>query len=292
MKLPPLKSILYFKYAAEYSSFKRAAEELNVTQAAISLQIRSLESHLNCQLFERHTRKVVLTSQGKLFYPHIAKAFEYLNTGLQSIELDPEPTTLILSVLPSFATCWLLPRINRFQQLHPEIKLRIDPNDNLIDFNASDADLGIRFGSGNYGKLQSICLASDEMLLAYKPGLIDPKASLKLQLKQNNLIMDVCPDAQRAWHILCEKIGLTSKYEPHILEIDNAALVVQATLAGQGIGMLRRQLIEPQLELRQLVALPNFTVVCNYQYFLTAPAGHFNWHKVKIFRQWLLSEFS
>ena len=292
MQLPPLKSLLYFKHAAELGSFKLAAEQLYVTQAAISQQIRSLETHLGCVLFERHTRKICLTAKGKLLLPHIRKAFEHLHHGVQVIEEDPQPAGLNLSVLPSFATCWLLPRISSFQRQHPNIRVRIDPSDSLVDFDAGEADLGIRFGKGHYPGLHSELLASDDMLLAYKPGLIDPSKSLKEQIKSNHLIMDICPDAERAWGILFDKLALTGVHEPHFLEIDNAALVMQATLAGQGIGMLRRQLIQPQLALGQLEIHPEFEIACDYQYYLAGPVGHFNWHKVKLFRTWLLGQFN
>lgn len=292
MQLPPLKSLMYFKYAAELGSFKEAAERLYVTQAAISQQIRSLETHLACQLFERQTRKVTLTHKGKMLYPHILQAFEHLNTGLKAIEEDPSPTILNISVLPSFATCWLLPRVSSFQQQHPEIKIRIDPSDSLVDFDSGDADLGIRFGKGHYPDLHSEQLACDDMLLAYKPGLINIDQPLKAQLKRHNLIMDICPDAERAWQILFREIELEQDFDSHFLEIDNAALVMQSTLAGQGVGMLRRQLIQQQLALGQLEVLPSFKVSCEYQYYLAGPAGHFNWHKVKVFQQWLRDQFT
>jgi LysR family glycine cleavage system transcriptional activator len=129
------------------------------------------------------------------------------------------------------------------------------------------------------------------MLLVYKPGLLDPELPLGPQLLANNLIVDICPDAERAWQVILEKHQVNNEQVPHFLEIDNAALVVQAVLAGQGIGMVRRRLIEQQLSLAQLQIWPDFELQCDYQYFLVGPQKHFSWPKVQVFKSWLERQF-
>lgn len=290
MKLPPLKSLWYFKHAAKLGSFKLAAEQLFVSQAAVSQQIRLLEQQLGCALFTRHTRYVELTRQGEQLLPHVLKGFDHLHTGVQSLSQDSHPNTLNLSVLPSFASGWLLGRISDFQHQYPNIKVRIEPSDQLADFSTGQVDLGIRFGLGNYPDLQSELLTDDSLFLAYKPGLIDVTKTLKPQVMAQKLIKDICPDAERGWLTFAEQLGMNADALPS-LEIDNAALVIQATLAGQGIAIVRRRLIETQLQLGQLEVYPDFEYPCQFKYYLAGPAEHFTWHKVQVFKDWLMRQF-
>ena len=291
MQLPPLKSLWYFKHAAELGSFKLAAEQLFVSQAAVSQQIRLLEQQLDCSLFTRHTRYVELTRQGEQLLPHVLKGFSHLQAGVQAVSQDNHPNTLNLTVLPSFASGWLLGRISDFQNKYPNIKVRIEPSDQLADFSAGQVDLGIRFGQGNYPGLHSELISDDSLFLAYKPGAIDDNKPLKPQILAQKLIKDVCPDAERGWLTLAQQLAVSPDALP-ALEIDNAALVIQATLAGQGIAMVRRRLIETQLQLGQLEIYPNYEYHCQYKYYLAAPLEHFKWQKVQLFKAWLLEQFA
>ncbi|MFC3031948.1 LysR substrate-binding domain-containing protein [Pseudoalteromonas fenneropenaei] len=292
MNLPPLKSLHYFKLAAELGSFKLAAESLYVTQAAVSQQIRLLESQLGVTLFTRQTRKVELTAQGKQLLPFLTSAFLHIQNGIESLSRDPNPNCLTLSVLPSFASCWLLPRVSQFQAAHPDINIRIDPSDAPAKFDEGQIDLGIRFGLGQYPELHSEKLSADCLLLAYKPGILDPSQPLKAQLQKQKLIMDICPDAEQAWRLLFAELNMDEHNLPSNLAIDNAALVVQAALAGQGVAMLRQRLIEPLVALGQLEVLPTFQHQCRYHYYLVGPTNHFNWPKVEIFHRWLVQQFA
>ncbi|MCL1038497.1 LysR substrate-binding domain-containing protein [Shewanella submarina] len=292
MKLPPLKSLLYFKHVAQSGSLKTAAQQLYVTQAAVSQQIKSLEQHLGCQLFLRKVRQIELTPEGKQLLPYVVSGIGSLEQGVASFQQDPRPNVLNLSVLSSFAHCWLMPRLSDFQKHHPDIKIRLEPSDSLVQFDIGDTDLGIRFGYGDYPNLNSECLSGDSILLACKPGTIDTSKPLREQLIRQKLIMDVCPDAERAWQALFDHHEIAQQDIPEFLSIDNAALVVQATQAGQGIAMLRRQLIAPLIELGQLEQITDFEITCQFRYFLVAPESHFRWPKVEHFRRWLMEQMS
>jgi len=291
MNLPPLKSLWYFKHAAELGSFKLAAEQLCVSQAAVSQQIRLLEAHLGCQLFSRQTRFVELSQQGEQLLPAILQGFSHLQAGVNALTLDSHPNCLNLSVLPSFASGWLLQHISDFQHKYPQINLRIDPSDQHANFASGLVDLGIRFGLGKYPGLHSELMADDSLFLAYKPGMIDSNLPLKAQLLQHQIIMDVCPDAQRGWQDLAEKLEVSATALSASFEIDNAALVIQATLAGQGVALVRRRLIESHIKLGQLEVYPSFEYNCQYKYFLVGPKEHFDFAKVIAFKAWLLSAF-
>ncbi|MBR8841796.1 LysR substrate-binding domain-containing protein [Pseudoalteromonas sp. JC3] len=291
MKSPPLKGLWYFKTAAELGSFKQAAEALFVTQAAVSQQIRTLEQQLGCMLFERQTRKVLLTQQGQDLLPYLHKAFGQMEMGLSTLKSDPNPNTINLSVLPSFATCWLLPRLASFNKALPDYQLRIDPTEQLADFNHDDIDIGIRFGFGNYPGLKSELIAEDELVLAYRPGLIDPNKPLREQLSKLNFIYDEGRDNEHAWLELNKQLDLSGHTFSN-LKIDNAALVQQATVAGQGFSLLRRRLVNQSLELGQLEIYPDFAWLCEYRYYLVGPERHFEWPKLKAFRDWIVAELS
>ncbi len=289
MRLPPLKSLSYFKTAAELGSFKLAAQQLNVTQAAVSQQIRLLEEHLQCQLFTRQTRQVSLTKEGRLLLPYINAGFKSFNEGVNELVQTTQPHTLSVSVLPSFAHSWLMPKLNEFHRQYPEFILRIDPSEQLTDFNSGQIDVGLRFGAGNYPNVRSEYLANDVMVLAYKPGTFDLNKPLQPQLTNQQYILDICPDAERAWQTLFAKYQLPQNHLNAFMEIDNAALVMQAVIAGQGIAVLRKQLIQYALEQNMIEVLPNFSVECEYNYFLVAPAHHFEREKVRLFLSWLKS---
>lgn len=289
MKAPPLKGLWYFKTAAELGGFKQAAEALFVTQAAVSQQIRLLEQQLGILLFERQTRKVMLTQQGHALLPYLHKAFGQVEMGLLTLKADPSPSTINLTVLPSFATCWLLPRLASFNKALPNYQLRIDPTEQLADFHQDDIDIGIRFGLGDYPGLKSELLAEDELVIAYRPGLIDPSQPIRMQLSKLNFIYDEGRDNEKAWLALNQQLGLMGHTVSN-LKIDNAALVQQATVAGQGFSLLRRRLVNQSLELGQLEIYPDFAWPCEYRYYLVAPERHFEWPKLKSFRNWLVAE--
>ncbi|KID55673.1 LysR family transcriptional regulator [Pseudoalteromonas luteoviolacea] len=291
MKTPPLKGLWYFKTAAQLGSFKQAAEALFVTQAAVSQQIRILEQQLGCTLFERQTRKVSLTQQGQALLPYLHTAFGQIESGLSALKSDPNPNTINLSVLPSFATCWLLPRLTSFNNALPSYQLRIDPTEQLADFNREDIDIGIRFGLGDYPGLKSELIAQDELVIAYRPGVINPRKPLRPQLTQLNFIYDEGRDNEVAWQNLSTQLGLKGHTLSN-LKIDNAALVQQATVAGQGFSLLRKRMVAQSVELGQLEIHPEFAWLCEYSYHLVAPESHFVWPKVQAFREWIVSELN
>ena len=146
--LPPLKSLQFFLAAGQSKNFKQAAEHLNVTQAAVSQQIRLLEENLQSKLFERTNKQTMLTEKGRNLLPFVQRAFEELSSGIQVVTGDPNPQILRISTVHSFSSLWLIPRLEEFQKLHPEIMVQLAPSSELIDFKQSNIDLAIRMGRG------------------------------------------------------------------------------------------------------------------------------------------------
>lgn len=143
-RMPPLQGLYYFYVACQTGSFKLAAEQLFVSAAAVSQQIRQLEESLNIPLFIRQHRKVTLTPEGKVLFEQAQKGFAHLQEGVRLISSDANPNQLSVSTLPSFAQHWLVPRLTAFKKQQNEISLLLEPTNQLVTFEGSKIDLSIR----------------------------------------------------------------------------------------------------------------------------------------------------
>lgn len=291
-KLPPLNSLRYFLVAAQTLSFKQAAEELFVTQAAISQHIKTLESHLGVQLFIRGTRRVSLTEDGKRLMPHIQAGFDSFNKGVALLSEDANPDVLNVTVVESLSTRWLVPRLQFFQEQHPEIRVRLEPCNRVKDFSGTDIDLALRFGEGEYIGLESRFLLKDKYVLVCHPSLI--KSSLTPQdLYQLPLLEESGPVTGEAWQSFLTRYNLKENSFKKVLEVDDSTVtIIDAALAGQGFAMLRYNLIYQQIQRGQLVTLFDFSHPSAYSYYLVAPSHHFSKPKVQLFEKWLIESLA
>ena len=171
-KLPPLKSLQAFEAAGRLLSFTEAAQELNVTPGAISQQIRMLEEFLELKLFKRMNRMIILTDAGQIFLPMISAGFEQFSEAVGQLQKTQSDGPLTITSAPSFVSKWLIPRLARFKGLHPEIDVRIDTSDRLVDFLHEDIDVGIRFGDGVYPELETVFLFSFDLIPVCSPELL------------------------------------------------------------------------------------------------------------------------
>src|SRR5690349_4764892 len=149
-RLPPLNALRAFEAAARHLSFTRAAAELNVTQAAVSHQIRALEERLGRKLFRRVGRTLFLTDAAQIYLTDLRAAFDRIDEATRRLESRDRGGVLNATVLPSFAAMWLLPRLGRFRAAHPEIDVRLSSDSEMVDFARSDFDIGIRTGRGRW----------------------------------------------------------------------------------------------------------------------------------------------
>ena len=175
---PPLTWLRSFESAARHCSFKKAAEELHVTPAAISQQIRQLEAYYGTKLFTRQPGSIGLTRIGKLTAPLVQMGFKSLTEACCAIESDRNKEALVVTVPPSFCIKWLVPRLDRFQDRHPGIEVRIDARDELVNFNAGLADVGVRYGDGNYPDLHVEPLVRDAYWPVCSPQLLQRTGGL------------------------------------------------------------------------------------------------------------------
>jgi LysR family glycine cleavage system transcriptional activator len=282
----------YFLVAAQTLSFKQAAEELFVTQAAISQHIKTLESHLGVQLFIRGTRRVSLTEDGKRLMPHIQAGFDSFNKGVALLSEDANPDVLNVTVVESLSTRWLVPRLQFFQDQHPEIRVRLEPCNRVKDFSGTDIDLALRFGEGEYLGLESRFLLKDKYVLVCHPSLI--KSSLTPQdLYQLPLLEESGPVTGEAWQSFLTRYNLKENSFKKVLEVDDSTVtIIDAALAGQGFAMLRYNLIYQQIQRGQLISLFDFSHPSAYSYYLVAPSHHFSKPKVQLFEKWLIESLA
>jgi LysR family glycine cleavage system transcriptional activator len=236
-RLPPMSAVRVFEAAARHQSFTRAAEELGMTQAAVSYQIRMLEDRIGAPLFVRQPRQVVLTARGKQLAPAITEAFDLLRAAFDGID-EAVQTTLSITTLTTVAANWLVPRLGRFQQLHPSIAVQIDINSQILDFSKHDFDLGIRSGIGTWPGLESEFLFPNQFTpvcspdLARRACLREPVDLLKLPL-----IAPSDPwwqDWFKAADVACVDLSNRPDFSLGAQQFEG-----MAAMAGQGVAMVK-----------------------------------------------------
>ena len=178
-RLPPLNALRAFEAAARNLSFTRAADELFVTQAAISHQVKALEEYLGITLFRRYNRRLELTEAGRAYLPGLRDAFDQIDLATKRLTPRSENRSLKISVLPSFAAKWLMPRLAGFQIRHPDIDVLVSASDGLIDFVHDDFDLALRYGPGIYPGLQTDFLMGDQVFPVCSPRLLEGERPLR-----------------------------------------------------------------------------------------------------------------
>ncbi|MDX6751917.1 transcriptional regulator GcvA [Geminicoccaceae bacterium 1502E] len=294
-RLPPLNALRAFVVAGRHLSFSRAAEELNVTPAAVSQQVRQLEDHLGCALFRRATRQLLLTDEGQACLPGLAEGFEKLAEALAAIENLDEGGQLTLSVAPSFAGKWLLPRIDAFAIAHPEIDVRISAAMQVVDFDAEDVDCAIRYGGGDYPGLEVDKLLSESVVPVCSPALLEGGEPLEtpVDLRRFTLLHDdgaerdaSCPD----WAMWLKAAGVEGVDATRGPRFDQSSLVLEAAVLGRGVALAKERLAEADLRAGKLVRLFDLRQPLAFAYYFVCPPRKRGLRRVQAMRAWLLSQ--
>ncbi|WP_354684666.1 LysR substrate-binding domain-containing protein [Cupriavidus necator] len=248
-KLPPLSALRAFEAAARRASFKHAADELSVTPTAVSHQIRLLEELLGVKLFERQTRKVRLTAAGHLLFPAIRDGLDGMERAVLSVRRARQANVATLTSTVAFMARRLAPRAGQFRAAHPDWTLRLDASDQIVDLD-SDADAAIRYGTGNYPGLVVEPLFRDRFAPVCSPSL---KLRSAADLKRATLIhFEWGPgarDDERAlvWRQWLAPAGIEVPDPEAGLAFTEEIHAVQATVAGQGVGLLSLTLVAEEL---------------------------------------------
>jgi len=291
----PLNALRAFEAAARHLSFVKAADELHVTPAAISHQVKSLEDFLGVQLFRRLPRGLLLNDAGQLFLPELREGFAQLDKAVERVRESDARGPLMISVAPAFAAKWLVPRLERFSAAHPDIDVRISARLAVIDFQRDAFDAAIRLGRGNYPGLESTKLFDESVTPLCSPRLLEGEFPLRkpedlqhhLLLHDDSLEFDASAPKWSSWLKAAGIKDIDSTRGPHFSHPDHA---LQAAIDGAGVVLGWRYLATADLAAGRLIAPFDLALPLDLGFFLVCPETHAERPKVALFRQWLLDE--
>jgi LysR family glycine cleavage system transcriptional activator len=294
--LPGLGLLRGFEATARHLSFTRAAAELGVTPAAVSHHVRELERLLQVSLLKRSSRSVKPTPEGEILQAAVAEGLESIRRAVQRITGERRHR-LVISVTPSLAAKWLMPRLPRFLAAVPEADVRLDVNTRLVDFNRDDADLALRFGTGRYEDLGVDRLFEETIFPVCSPRLLQgAKPLAKPQDLAHHTLLHVDWQAQGAtwpdWAMWLQAARVSGVDTSRGLHLSMTALALQAAMDGQGVALGESTLVADDLAAGRLVrpfrvALPGPAGFC---YHLVYPPGALERPLVRAFRDWVLEE--
>lgn len=283
--LPPLSAIRAFEAAARLGSFTRAAEELHMTQAAVSYQIKQLEQRLGLTLFQRQPRQVVLTPPGQRLAPAVLEAFKQLHAAFAQTTQHAE-NELAITSLPTIAATWLVPRLGFFQLAHPRLAVRLDAGVPLVDLSQGEFDVGIRMGTGEWPALQA-----DFLMPSLFTPLCSPALRERLRTPADLLALPRFGRERwwRAWFDAAglPQVDLTAK--PGV-ELDVEQHAVTAAIAGHGVAISSPLFFEHDITAGRLWRPFDVVVRDRRDYWLAYPAARRSSPKIRAFRTWLLEQ--
>ncbi|MCC8432920.1 transcriptional regulator GcvA [Reyranella aquatilis] len=287
--LPPLNGLRAFEAAARHMSFTDAAEELSVTQAAISHQVRGLEQRLGLKLFVRRNRSLLLSEAGQAYLPAVRSAFDQLNEATEKLLQKDKGGHLTVTTTASFAMKWLVPRLGGFQRANAEIDVRISTGTGLVDFSREDVDIGIRYGRGQWPNLMAERLVAEDVMPVCAPSLLKGPNGLKkpADLKRFTLLhIGNFPDD---WQVWLTAAGVKGVDASRGVSFDFALAAYQAAMDGLGVALGRNPLVEPDLKAGRLVVPFEFKRSSDFAYYLVYPPEAIRRRKIKAFRDWIVS---
>ena len=290
--LPSLNALLAFETAARHQSFTRAARELGVTQTAVSHQVRALENELGTPLFRRTPQRVDLTAEGQAWAAELLVVFARLREVSNRLRQTRAVTRPLVSVsiIPSFGSRWLVPRLGRFLDQHSEVDVRISATERLVDFALEPVDIGIRYGLGGYAGLRSTKLADDSLVVVASPAIASKRSRWRPKdLGSEMLIQDDFPDAWTRW-FEARRLALPSGARQS--QLTDSSMLVEAAVRGQGVALARWSLAVDELRLGRLTLLfPQVPPMeTGLAYYLVSPRETLRRVAVAAFRDWVIAE--
>jgi LysR family glycine cleavage system transcriptional activator len=293
---PPLKAVRYFESAARHLSFSKAAEELNVTHSAISHQIKALEEWIGQPLFERTGRALRLTEAGRQFLPPVRSAFRQLTDAAEDLRQANRGGPLTVSVLPSLASKWLVPRLFDFRSKHPEIEVRISATDRVEQIGQGGIDIAVRYGRGRWPGVEAELLLQDDLFPICSPALLQGDVQLKQpsDLQHFNLLNDSTWEAARFdfWHQWLAQAGVTGLELKGGFSFNYSNLLVQAAIDGLGIALGNTLLAGDDLKAGRLVKPFDITISLDTAYYVVYVRDALKRPKIRAFRDWLVDQIA
>jgi Transcriptional regulator len=278
-----------FESAARLGSFTEAARELNLTQSAISRQIKELEHQLGVALFERIRKRVVLSGAGRRFFPEARKLLEQLERSTLRVMSSPQGTTLSIATLPTFGSRWLIPRLPDFFEKHPGVALHLSSHSKPFDFSETPLDGAIHYGQPIWAQATCRFICQEEMFVVAAPNFLDQrKGSVLEQIVKGPLLhLDTRPGAWSDWLTLAGADD-SAAYRGH--RFDQFSMIIGAVQSGMGFGLVPKYLIERELADKSLEIVSDKSLVTENAYYLVSPLSEQENPLLESFYNWMISK--
>jgi LysR family glycine cleavage system transcriptional activator len=290
--LPSLNALRAFAAAGRHLSFTRAAEDLHVTQGAVSRLVKQLEAELGVTLFQRGPRGLQLTEAGAAYLPALSDAFERMSAATRLIARAGRPANrLAITMLPTFAMRWFMPRLADFQHLHPEIAVDVTSADRPIDFVAEPVDVGIQYGGGSAtwpAELKAEFLFAETVILVGAPALLKARPVKKPEDVKRHVLLthSTRPEAWSEWF---EAAALKPPAQIRGPAFEHFFMSIEAAVNGLGLALVPDIFVQAELGSGRLIEpLPKCRVQRKGGYYLLHLAGREREPAIRAFRDWLL----
>jgi LysR family transcriptional regulator, glycine cleavage system transcriptional activator len=304
---PPLNALRAFEAAARHLSFKKAAKELHVTAGAVSHQVKLLEDHLGVALFRRLTRALELTAEAQAMLPKVREGLDSLVAAVERVRAREELCALTVMAPPNFSARWLVPRLSRFTNAHPNLELHIASRPAMIDGRENGGPvpgvegrdevplLMVRFGSGHYPGMVVDEVFSARYVPVCSPRLLKGKHAIRKpeDLRHHTLLHDdtvIEEGARPTWTDWLEKAGVDGVDAARGTRFSDASLALEAAIEGMGVALAMRPLVTADVEAGRLVVPFDIAAETRYSFYLVSPEASLNNRSVAAFREWLLAE--
>jgi len=289
-RLPPLTALRAFEAACRHASFTRAADELHVSQGAISRHVATLESWLKVRLFARHARGIELTPKGAVFFRAVRGALDQLEYGARQLQQKPDAQTLRVKVPPTFAIRWLVPRLARFHAFKPQIDVQITTSHQPVNFNREDVDVCIHSDPQPLADARCRRLFGERLLPVCSPALFERAPPLATPRDLAGHVLVCSLHRPRDWPTWLGAAGVVDVDGNNGIKVENSALAYQAAIDGLGVVIAQRSFVADDLRSRRLVAPFALEVPGDGAYWLGYPADRPGQEAVAAFETWILRE--
>jgi LysR family glycine cleavage system transcriptional activator len=293
-RLPPLNALRAFEAAARHLNFSRAADELAVTPGAVSQQIQNLEDYVGAALFKRTPKGLLLTDAAQTALPALREAFDRLAEAASLLTAAVDGRRLTVSVAPSFAAKWLVPRLGQFEAAHPQVDVWLSADMEVVDFALGEIDLAIRYGAGRYPGLEVVKLMSETVIPVCSPSLLETNPlDSPGDLANHVLLHDGSPDADDScpdWSMWLAARGVRGVDGARGPRFNQSSLVIEAAVGGRGVALAKRALAQADLDAGRLVAPLQIATAVDFAYFVVHPKAKGRLPQVKAFVNWITAQ--
>jgi LysR family glycine cleavage system transcriptional activator len=291
-RLPPISTLNALVAVARHQSFTKAAMALNVTQSAVSHQIKLIEDLWGVKLFERRGHGIVATDAGRRLAELTGEFFDRIGHTLDELRVVSSHEKLRIDTLQSFAVKWLVPRLRRFDELYPNIDVWISTHEQLVDFAANSIDIAIRLGDGRFGPYHATLLLQEEVFPVCTPELLERmgRPQSPRELLRYPLLLRLGEPNHMNWADWFEAVGVPGVKLTEGTRFPDTNMALEAAMDGLGIALARTAHVVEELAAGYLVRLFDLPVPSDVAWYLVCPPGHEERPIISAFRRWILDE--